>query len=267
MSRTKSKVTVVIPTYNRAEILKTTIDSVRNQTIKNFQILVIDDGSTDHTKKVVKAYQKKDKRIVYFSMPNNMGICHVLNQALELVDTKYMVQVDSDDWLQKNALKILISAMQKQPPTTALAYGNYKVWRGPDQGKLYKNRSFTSAQKYEVLLRRVLYCPRFYRTSCLRQVGGWKVNDKYGSRYLEDRRIMFSLIEHYDFIWINKYLYNVRRYDKQHLSAKKNASKYAEVKKNLIIDCLEKWGNEYKASFSNNKNGFLLTYFKPAKKQ
>ncbi len=185
MSRT-SKVTVVIPTYNRAELLKTTIDSVRNQTIRNFKVLVIDDCSTDHTKNVVKAYQKTDGRIAYFRMPCNMGICNVLNQALEIVDTTYMVQVDSDDWLQKDALRILISAMQKQPPTTALAYGNYKIWYEPNRWKLYKNRSFISAQKYQVLLRRVLYCPRFYRTSCLRQVGGWRVNDKYGGRFLEE---------------------------------------------------------------------------------
>ncbi len=55
----------------------------------------------------------------------------------------------------------------------------------------------------------------------------------------------------------------MRRYDKQHLSAKKYASKYAEVKKDLILDCLAKWGNEYTARFSTNKNGFLLTYLEP----
>lgn len=145
------KVTAIIPSYNRANLLRIAIDSVRSQTVTNFKILIIDDGSTDETRSVVKGYAKADKRIDYFTMPQNKGVCHVLNKALELVDTKYMVQLDSDDWLQKDALESLLIAMEKQPSSIALAYGNHKSWFGPKRIKLHKNRSFTSSQKYELL--------------------------------------------------------------------------------------------------------------------
>lgn len=260
------KVIAVIPTYNRAALLETAINSVRNQTITNFKILVIDDGSTDNTQEIVNSYIEADRRISYYRMPQNMGICRVLNKALELVDTKYMIQVDSDDWLQPEAIETLLLAMENQPSTTALAYGNFKIWHKPNQGTLYKNRSFTSSQKYELICQQgVPTCPRFYRTACLHKIGGWKINDKYNGRFMEDRRIMYHLIEHYDFLWVDKYLYNLTRFRKEHLATDENAPKYAEIKKDLILYLLKKWGNEYTAKFSTNENGWLLTELEPVK--
>lgn len=260
------KVTAVIPTFNRAPLLETAINSVRNQTMTNFKILVIDDGSTDNTEEIVKSHMQQDKRMTYFRMPQNKGICSVLNKALELVDTKYMVQVDSDDWVQPEAIETLLTAMEKEPPTTALAYANFMFWLSPEQGILYKNQSFNHSQKYEVICRRgVPTCPRFYRTECLHKIGGWKIFDKFNGYYMEDRRVMYNLIEYYDFLWVDKYLYNLNRFLKEHLASVENAAIYNEIKKELVLNLLKKWGNEYTAKFSLNEEGWLLTQLEPVK--
>ena len=201
------KVTVIIPTYNRADIIHMAITSLKEQSLTDWKAIIIDDGSTDHTHAVIADAVKEDARFSYFRMQQNVGICHVLNQALRLTDTEYMVQLDSDDWLEKTALERLLATMENEPKTTALIYGNYKIWKSKDGGKLVRVRGFRSTDKYDLISYVQMVYPRFYRTACLRDVGGWLANDKYNGRYMEDRRIMFKLIEKLIFAgWTNIYI-------------------------------------------------------------
>lgn len=259
-------VTVVIMTYNRAHLIKKAINSVLNQTLKNWKVLIIDDGSTDDTMKTVEPFLKKDNRIDYYRLAKNLGICRVLNIALKIVDTKYMVQLDSDDWLENNALETLLLAMENADENVALAYSNHKKWKSQDHFKLVKQRSFSKEQKYEFLCHSTVY-PRFYRTDCLRKVGGWEIDDQYDGRYMEDRRIQFKLIEQYDFLWVNEYLYNLNRITDERQSSYKNQHKYVELKKEFIQHYLKKWGDEYTPKFYLNEKGWLRTELIPKIKQ
>lgn len=259
-------ITVVTMTYNRASLIPKAIKSVLTQTLKNWKMLIIDDGSTDDTIKTVEPFLKKDNRIYYYRLAKNIGICHALNKALTIVDTKYMVQLDSDDWLENNALEKLLSAMEKANEQVALAYSNHKTWKQNNKCKYVKQRSFSKEQKYEFLCHPTVY-PRFYRTDCLRKVGGWDTYDKYEGRYMEDRRIQFKLIEQYDFLWIDEYLYNLNRYTDERQSSYKNQHKYVELKKEFIQYYLKKWGDEYSPKFYLNEKGWLRTELIPKTKQ
>ncbi len=94
------EVSVVVPTFNRAKIVPKAIDSVLQQTYKDYEIIVIDDGSTDNTKAVLRNY---DDKIVY-RYKENGGISSARNSGIEIAKGKYIALLDSDDfWLKKQA--------------------------------------------------------------------------------------------------------------------------------------------------------------------
>ena len=95
------KVSVVIPTYNRANFLPRTIKSVLNQTFQDFELIIVDDCSTDNTQEVVKEFQKKDDRIRYIRLDKNSGApAHPKNIGIQNAKGEFIAFLDSDDeWL------------------------------------------------------------------------------------------------------------------------------------------------------------------------
>ncbi|MCM1251253.1 MAG: glycosyltransferase [Clostridium sp.] len=95
----KTKVSVVIPTYNRANTIKRAIDSVLNQTYKDFELIIVDDGSTDDTAQIVNEY--KDSRLRYLVTEKRRGANHARNIGIQNAVGEYIAFQDSDDvWLE-----------------------------------------------------------------------------------------------------------------------------------------------------------------------
>lgn len=104
MNNNRPAVSVIVPTYNRAHLLGRAIESVLNQTYKDFELIVVDDGSTDDTEKVVGNF--KDERIRYISLEKNMGAGVARNRGIEASRGKYIAFQDSDDeWLAEKLEK------------------------------------------------------------------------------------------------------------------------------------------------------------------
>lgn len=91
----KEKISVIIPSYNRAEIILKSIDSVLNQSYENIELIVVDDGSTDDTKKVLKTVT--DDRFKFVTLESNRGMCYARNVGTNLATGKYIAIHDSDD--------------------------------------------------------------------------------------------------------------------------------------------------------------------------
>ena len=89
------RISVVIPTYNRAHLIRRTVDNVLQQTYGNVLAIVLDDGSSDETEAVMKAYAGND-RVLYVKQQNG-GVSSARNQALPLVQGGYVAFLDSDD--------------------------------------------------------------------------------------------------------------------------------------------------------------------------
>jgi len=102
------KVSVIIPTYNRADLLPRAIDSVLNQTYQDFELIIVNDGSIDNTEDIVKRFQKKDKRIQYIKYDKNRGPSEARNTGMKIAKGKYVAFLDSDDeWLENKLEKQL----------------------------------------------------------------------------------------------------------------------------------------------------------------
>lgn len=108
-----SFVSIIIPTFNRAHLIIETLGSVLAQTYKNWECIVVDDGSTDHTKEVMAAFCKKDSRFQYYQRPNNKpkGANACRNYGLELSKGEYINWFDSDDLMHKDKLKIQVEQL------------------------------------------------------------------------------------------------------------------------------------------------------------
>lgn len=94
------KVSVIIPTYNRAHPVGRAIESVLNQTYQDFELIVVDDGSTDNTEEIIKEFQLKDNRIIYLKHDENKGGSAARNTGIKASKGEYIAFLDSDDeWL------------------------------------------------------------------------------------------------------------------------------------------------------------------------
>jgi len=243
-------VTVVIPTYNRAKFIAKGIESILKQTITNWKLLIVDDGSNDKTKKVVERYLS-DPRIRYVKLKKNKGVCYALNHALSLVDTKYFSQLDADDWYEKNTLELCLKKMEKTNEKTAVVYGHEKVWMLEKGGRI-KYLKAKKKQKinsnYDFITYHPMIYPRFYRTKALRKVNGWSNKVPQKGRYAEDRQILLKLADDHNFELVNTFLYNRLKHTSNN-SRIGNRKKYASVTRYLYKEALKRWGDKYEAEF------------------
>lgn len=95
----KPLLTVIIPIYNTANYLQRCIETVVNQTIKNINIILINDGSTDDSEIIIKKYVAKYSNISYIKLEKNVGVGNARNLGIKKATTKYITFLDSDDWI------------------------------------------------------------------------------------------------------------------------------------------------------------------------
>ena len=120
-------VSVIIPTFNRAHLIQQTLDSVLNQSFRDFEVIVVDDGSTDHTRDVVSQYPVK---YVYQS---NQGPPNARNMGIKTAEGRYLAILDSDDCMLKQSLEKRV-AMLDRFPEIAFVYG--QVYLMDDSGNI-----------------------------------------------------------------------------------------------------------------------------------
>lgn len=105
-------VSIITPTYNCGKFISRTIDSVQAQTYENWEMIIVDDRSTDNTKEIVEEYIKNDNRIQYFLLDVNSGAAVARTTAMNLAKGKYMAFLDSDDIWTPDKLERQIKWMQ-----------------------------------------------------------------------------------------------------------------------------------------------------------
>ncbi|MBM7606285.1 glycosyltransferase involved in cell wall biosynthesis [Metabacillus crassostreae] len=105
-------VSVIMPAYNCGEFIGFSLDSVIDQTYRNWEVIVVDDCSKDNTEEIIKEYILKDSRIKYYRLPTNSGAALARNKAIEHARGKYIAFLDSDDVWRNDKLTKQITFMK-----------------------------------------------------------------------------------------------------------------------------------------------------------
>lgn len=118
------KLSIIIPVYNGEPYLKKCIESVLRQSLQEFEIIIIDDSSIDKSSQLIRNIQKHEKRIQFIQLKSNKGPGFCRNLALRKAKGRYIMFLDSDDWLEPNAMEQLFLKASKRNSEIVL-FGNY----------------------------------------------------------------------------------------------------------------------------------------------
>lgn len=237
------KVSVIIPCFNQAEFLEECVDSVLKQTMTDFEIIVVDDGSTDEkSKEILDAFKKTKTKII---RQQNMGLVGARNTGVKNARGKYILPLDCDDKISPNFLEKCSKYMDENKNCgicgglTEFFGSKTGVWDLPKY-------SFP-----EILLGNRMVCTHMYRKTDWEKVGGYNPNMKYG---LEDWDFWLSIIElghdvhQFDEVLFyyrkhgNTMIHNLSKQQERHIQMleqvvenhKKTYDKYPEIKTKLL---------------------------------
>ena len=109
----ENKVSIIIPVYNAEKFIGKTIESVLNQTYKNWEMLIFNDKSKDNSLKIIKKYSEKDERIKVVDSKENVGVVAARNKLIEIATGEFIAFLDADDYWKQNKLEKQIKFMRK----------------------------------------------------------------------------------------------------------------------------------------------------------
>jgi len=169
------KVSVILPVYNCEKYLQYAIESILDQTFKDFELLILDDGSTDKSSEIAKKYAAKDNRIRYF-YHSNMGLAKTLNKGLKLARGVYIARQDADDISHPERLEKQVKYLDGHPEIALVGTSMYQI---DEKGKkLYFYKFPTSHNKIIKLLEKgenpFPHTSIMIRKSVINMIGGYR---------------------------------------------------------------------------------------------
>jgi glycosyltransferase involved in cell wall biosynthesis len=130
----------VLTTYNRAAVLGSTIEAVLNQTFSDFELIICDDCSPDHTESLCQAYQQKDKRIRYVRNEQNLGMPNNLNLGLKLARARYIANLHDGDVYSPELLERWMNGLNACP-AAGFVFNAYRALDdGGREGRVYREK-------------------------------------------------------------------------------------------------------------------------------
>lgn len=202
-------VSIIIPTYNRANLIGETIFSVVNQTYKNWELIIVDDGSEDNTKNIIETFS--DPRIITLTIPHSGIFGKVRNEGLKISKGEFIAFLDSDDlWIPhkiETQLQLLLDN-----PEAAFVFSNVELF-GSEAGK--SPPDYVDLYVGDVLLSileesQFVFYPSalLFHRNVLTKSGWMNEMLKYGT----DTKYFLGMCQHFKGIFTNKRLVKIRKH-------------------------------------------------------
>ena len=219
----KTLVTIFVTVYNIEKYLKRFFDCLDKQTFKNYKVLMIDDGSTDNSLSICRAYAEKDSRIKVVEN-EHIGISATRNILLRLLDTEFATSLDGDDYFEPEYLKHLMDAQKKYDADYVISnvitveHDGYEVSRF----KPRKEAFFTKEQLLDILpdllveKRLNFLYTKLFRTKYLKDIRV-EPDVKQGSDTMINMQYALGInnlavIEDYDYYYVHYHNHSVTSY-------------------------------------------------------
>lgn len=179
------KISVIIPCYNHVQFIVEAMESVLKQTFKDFECIIINDGSVDNTDNVVLNWIKDDKRFKYFYQDNS-GLSNARNKGISLSSGTYILPLDADDKISDNYLEKCFEVLELHYDVK-IAYGEAYLF-----GKVNRKWNLDSYSFEDILYKNMIYCSGLFRKEDWVKVGGYDENLLEG---LEDWEFWINILK------------------------------------------------------------------------
>lgn len=203
------KVTIIIPTYNRADLLPFAVKSVLSQTFADFELLILDDASTDNTQTIAESFLS-DPRVRIVRHPKNIGITANRNYGLSIAKGTYIAMLDSDDvWLNNNKIARQVEILESHPQIGIVGtYGKKINIDGREMGEITSKAADLSIRH------RMMYQNQFIQSSVVIRKEALDAVGWYDEKMpiWEDYELWLRLGEQYQFRNIPEFMTGYREH-------------------------------------------------------
>lgn len=187
------KVSIILPTYNGGKYIKRAIESVISQSFSYWELLVIDDGSTDDTESIVREYQQKDSRIIYLKNTENLGIQKTLNIGLKVSKGEYIARIDDDDyWIDNSKLEKQVRFLDFNPEYVLV--GTLAVFVDEKEKELLRPvypETDQEIRKKIIFINFFFHASVMFKKDIIMKIGGY--SEAKSSTYVDDYDLWFKI--------------------------------------------------------------------------
>ena len=231
----KPLVSILMPAYNTVAYIKWAIQSCQSQTYKNWELVIVDDGSTDGTYELAQVLQKKDKRIRVYSNGKNLGINKTRQATARYATGEFFAHLDSDDMLERWALEEMLYTFGKKPDVMLIYSDLVQVSRKNEVEFYGASPTFDREKLHQHGWRHF----GMYRSEVMKHIQGY--NDKIS--YIptcEDGDLFMQIADKWPVYRLQKALYYYRNHGDNNSSQK---PKCEECKANPDCNFIRIWAN------------------------
>ena len=238
---------VIIPVKNAGKFVGDAIQSILDQTYKNWEMIVVDDGSADETGKILKKFAKKDKRITVVTHKESKGIGASLNLALTKAKGKYIARMDGDDISLLNRLTTQVAFLQKNPKIVAIG-GQAEMIDG--EGEIFAYKHFPTNPK--TLREMIMWMVPIQHPIMMVRASAYK-KCRYDESYptAEDVEMFMQLLKYGEFGNVPEVVYQYRKAD--------TSNGYHNLKQTFYLTILGRWQGIEKHGYRPTLKGIVLT--------
>lgn len=221
-------ISIVIPCYNQSLYMRETLNCVMEQTLSEWECIIVNDGSTDDTLSIAKEYTKKDKRFYVVDKPNG-GLADARNAGIKASHGRYILPLDADDLIDPTYTEKGVKYLEDHPEVK-LVYCKAKYFGDRNDEWILPNYDYNSIIYYNLI-----FCSCIYRRSDYDKTIGYNKNMKYG---WEDWDFLLSLLSKDSKVYkIPEILFFYRKHGKSMISTANSHSE--EMYKQIVANHLD----------------------------